>query len=64
MPRDEVFQLECLKCNAPTKVLKRCIKCGNWCCSECSFNVECIDCFNPKVEVRTYIEEKIKDLSA
>ena len=52
---------KCKSCLSNRKILKRCKECGKLCCSDCSINMICIDCFtklNSKSEVNNYMHDK------
>lgn len=51
---------KCKSCLKEHKVMKKCKECGRYCCSECSINLICIDCFtslNKHKEIKMYQEE-------
>ena len=55
------FKHTCPSCKAKDKVIEKCKHCLKYCCSECSVNGECYDCFiiaNDQSEVLRYFEEK------
>ncbi len=55
------FKLVCPNCGASEKVMAKCRVCKEPCCSECSFDNVCIDCYADiytKREIDIYVEER------
>lgn len=52
---------KCRNCLADRKILSKCNECGKSCCTECSINNICIDCYtdtHAKSEVFNYNSDK------
>ena len=60
------FRRTCPECKAHNKVVKRCNKCLNFVCSNCSIWGYCVDCYvdlKAKEESRLYHNEKVLSLT-
>ena len=54
------FVYECPECLAKDKIIKRCVSCKIPCCSNCSIQGVCMECYIIlKNEVNTYFNLKI-----
>jgi len=57
------FTHTCPSCTAKDKLIKKCSVCGVYCCSECSIDVICMDCYiigNRQEEKNIYFKDKYK----
>lgn len=56
METRKVFAEECPMCQISDVTLKKCIKCGSWCCINCSKNSLCMECFIAKWTAQNWNE--------
>jgi len=60
MTQKILFKHSCPNCTAKNKVVKKCEDCLRYCCSECSINKLCVDCY-VRVRQHKFVDEYHKD---
>jgi len=61
MSINKEFALICPNCGMPDKIITKCKECFKACCSDCSYDFVCVDCYTStrvRRELLIYAEEK------
>ncbi len=61
MSINKKFKLNCPNCGMNDKIISKCKICRKSCCSLCSYDYKCVDCFidlTVNNELKTYISDK------